>query len=87
MSVSTTSLATVTPDLIGSPFPDLSLFARGQEMDSRLRGNDDIVEVCQIAIAFPRHPELVSGSISHFVARHQKASWMLKQVQHDGSFI
>ncbi len=40
----------VIPDLIGDPSPDLSLIASrirqleslGQEMDSRLRGNDEV---------------------------------------------
>jgi hypothetical protein len=32
----------------------------------------------------PRHPELVSGSISPPQPADRVARWMLKQVQHDG---
>jgi hypothetical protein len=32
----------VIPDLIGNPWPELSLMQNGQAMDSRLRGNDKV---------------------------------------------
>ena len=38
----------VIPDLIGNPLPELSSMHNGRAMDSRLRGNDNMLGVSAV---------------------------------------